>query len=122
MKADLSKIRSLWLPTLVLLSACSQSPQDRLVELGPCYKAGSTLEDKLLLRGVEIALTNAIRDLKIEVSPAQFAMLINQRINDELYPAGSLTDPAHVLSKATEWADSSVCRDAKQQAINPGKS
>lgn len=121
MKADVSKARSLWLLSLVLLSACSQSPQDRLVELGRCYKAGSTLEDKVLLRGVEIALTNAIRDLKIEVSPAQFAMLINQKINDELYPAGSLTDSGHVLRTATKWADSSVCQDAKQQAIDAAK-
>lgn len=122
MKADVIKVRSLLLPALMLLSACSQSPQDRLVELGRCYKAGSTLDDRLLLRGVEIALTKAIRDLKIEVSPAQFAMLVNEKINDELYPAGSLTDSAHVLRTATDWAGSSVCQDVKKQTTDAAKS
>ena len=121
MQADLLKVRRLLLPALILLSACSQSPQDRLVELGRCFKAGTVLEDRVLLRGVEIALMKTIRDLKIEVSPAQFAMLINQKINDELYPAGSLTDSAHVLRTVTKWADSSVCQDAKQQGVNAGK-
>ncbi len=121
MKVDLSKVRSLWLPVLILLSACSHSPEDRLVELGRCYKAGTVLEDRVLLRGVEIALMKTIQDLKIEMSPAQFAMLINQKINDELYPAGSLTDSGHVLRTATKWADSSVCQDAKQQAIDAAK-
>lgn len=121
MKADLSKMRSLWLPVLVLLSACSQSPEDRLVALGRCYKAAGVLEDRVLLRGAEIALTRARRDLEIEVSPARFAMLINQKVNDELYPAGSLTDSGHVFRTVSKWAGSSVCQDAKQQAIDAGK-
>lgn len=121
MKVDSPKVCSPWLPALILLSACSQSPEDRLVELGRCFKAGTVLEDRVLLRGVEIALMKTIQDLKIEMSPAQFAMLINQKINDELYPAGSLTDSGHVFRTATKWADSSVCQDAKQQAIDSAK-
>nr|WP_315232901.1 hypothetical protein [uncultured Albidiferax sp.] len=121
MKANLPKVRSLWLLASMLLSACSQNPQDRLVELGRCYKAAVVIEDRVLLQGVEIALMQSIRDLKIETSPAQFAMLVNERINDELYPAGSLTDSAHVLKKVSDWAASSVCRDAKQQASSAAK-
>jgi hypothetical protein len=122
MKADLLRVRSLCLSALVLLSACSPNPQDRLVELGRCYKASVVIEDRVLLQGVEIALMQAIQDLKIEVSPAQFAMLVNQQVNDELYPAGSLTDAAHVLRTVTKWAGSSVCHGAKQHAIDAAKS
>jgi hypothetical protein len=118
MKPGLAKVRSLWLLVLILMSACSKSPEDRLVELGRCYKAGVVLEDRVLVQGVEIALLKTIRDLKIEISPAQFAMVINQKINDELYPRGSMTDATHVLKKVTEWASSSVCKDVKQQAVD----
>lgn len=79
-----SAVCRLWLPVLILLSACSHSPEDRLVKLGRCFKAGTVLEDRVLLRGVEIALMRTIQDLKIEMSPAQFAMLIIQKIDDEL--------------------------------------
>nr|WP_315240763.1 hypothetical protein [uncultured Albidiferax sp.] len=121
MKVNLPKVRSLWLPVLILLSACSQSPEDRLVELGRCYKAGAILKDRVLLRGVEITSEKTIRDSKIEVSPAMFAMLINEKINDELYSEGSSTDPARVLKTLTKWANSSVCKDMKQQGVDAGE-
>ena len=121
MQVNLPKVRSLWLPVLILLSACSQSPEDRMVELGRCYKAGAVLKDRALLRGVEITSERTMQDTKFNVSPAQFAMLINEKINDELYSEGSSTDPARVLKTLTKWADSSVCKDMKQQGVDAGE-
>jgi len=121
MQIDSTAARYVLWPALILLSACSQSPQDRLEELGRCYTAGLLLHDGVLLRGVEVELAKGTRDLKNGISPTELAMLIPERIHDELYPTGSSTDPAYVTRKLTQWADTSVCQGLKQQAIDADK-
>lgn len=121
MQTDSIKARHVWWPALILLSACSQSPQDRFEELGRCYTAGLLLHDGVLLHGVEIELAKGTRDLKNGIGPAELAMLIPERIHDELYPMGSSTDPAYVTRKLTQWAGTSVCQGLKQQVIDADK-
>ena len=117
MKTVLTKVCELLL-LVSLLSACSPKPEDHFVELGRCYQAGLATDDAQMVQGVNLEIEKASREFnKTGMNPALFAMLVNEKVNDDLYPAGSSTDTDYVSKKVTQWASSSPCQGLKQPGI-----
>lgn len=113
-----SLTRSLVIPVLVgtvaLVTACSKGPEDQLVELGQCYKAAKTFQDKEMLFGVGVRLQTLLQQVESKAgSKALIPMLINEKINDKLYPHGSGSSAEEAMQKLTDWHDSDRCKSLR---------
>lgn len=95
---------------IVLVTACSKGPEDQLVELGQCYKAATAFQDKEMLFGVGVKLDPVFQQVESKVgSKAMVSMLINEKINDKLYPHGSSSSAEDAMQMLTDWHDSDRC-------------
>lgn len=106
---------------LLLVSGCTQSPQDKLVELGKCIKASQIIGDPVLAAAAanEFKVIAPAMESKIVINPALFAMLVNEKVNDELYPAGSSTNSKYVLETAASWINSNYCKELRKKVPPP---
>ena len=104
----------------ILLTACSQNPEDRLTDLARCYKAGMGLSDRALTQGVEIELAK-IGVMEPGDAAGHFNTILNLKLNGELYPQGSRTLLTYENEVLTKWAATEVCKQLKQTAIDTGK-
>lgn len=109
------------LPLFLLMSGCSQSPEDKLIELGKCFKASQIIDDPVLAAAAvhELKIVTSGMDGKIAINPALYTMVIAGKVRDELYPAGSSTNTQYVVTKAISWVNSSYCLELRKRAPPP---
>ena len=66
------------LSLLLLVSGCTQSPQDKLVEIGKCIKASQIIDDPVLTAA-------AINELKVMASAMESKIVINPSDSAKLH-------------------------------------
>ena len=122
MKTTNHRLPYLWLlPVLLLVTACTKGPEDQFIELAKCYKASKLVDDAVLRAAADaelVVITSEMENKQIK-PPSLFAMRINEKVNDELYPAGSSTNSDYVIDKALSWVNSSYCQSLRKKASTP---
>ena len=99
---------------LVVLAGCSKSPEDQLLDVGRCMKAGWLLQDRELVAAAEYRQKQVIADMpRIQGSPALFMARLNERINDEV---GMHRSKQGAMETLLEWQGSSMCQSMVKQA------
>lgn len=88
-----------------------------MVEVSKCRKASLHFKDDAFEKGTMRELERLTAELAPQLvgSPARIGVILNQRVNEELYPAGSATHGEFVGRKLTEWYESSYCQSLKSR-------
>ena len=105
---------------IATLCACSQSPEDKLMDIGECYKAGKTFNDQEMVFGVHLRLEELMQEVGSQVSnKSALFMQFNERVNDKLYPRGVSSSPEEALRLLNEWHDSERCQPMRTPMPKP---
>lgn len=106
-----------------LLSACGQSLDSALLEVGRCYKAGNHLQDETLrlAAGAEMERLlaqkrDAFKGSTVSATMHYFAP-INEQLNHEIFPQGRSTPVDHSLKLLRKWQQSSYCQGLIEKSL-----
>ncbi|MCO5358708.1 hypothetical protein [Acidovorax kalamii] len=106
-----------------LLSACGQSLDSALMEVGRCYKAGNHLQDETLrlAAGAEMERLlaqkrDAFKGSTVSATMHYFAP-INEQLNHEIFPQGRSTPLDHSLKLLRKWQQSSYCQGLIEKSL-----
>jgi hypothetical protein len=106
-----------------LLSACGQSLDSALLEVGRCYKAGNHLQDETLrlAAGAEMERQLAQKRDAFKGSAASATMHffapINEQLNHEIFPQGRSTPLDQSLKLLRKWQQSSYCQGLIEKSL-----
>ena len=99
----------------LVLSACGQSRESALLEVGRCYKAGLHLQDEVLRKAASTEAERQLRD-RNDLQESHGAAIANyfaptaEKLNEEIYPQGRSTPVEHSLKVVRGWQQSSYCQ------------
>jgi hypothetical protein len=106
-----------------LLSACGQSLDSALLEVGRCYKAGNHLQEETLrlAAGAEMERQLAQKRDAFKGSAASATMHffapINEQLNHEIFPQGRSTPLDQSLKLLRKWQQSSYCQGLIEKSL-----
>lgn len=106
-----------------LLSACGQSLDSALLEVGRCYKAGNHLQDETLrlvasaeMERLLAQKSDAFKGSTVSAALHHFAP-INEQLNNEIFPQGRSTPMDHSLKVLRKWQQSSYCQGLIEKSL-----
>ena len=95
---------------ITFISGCTSSKDDEILKIGRCHKAAQTLDDLFLKDATEFRMQSSLKD---HHGSTRDAMVIGEKLQNEIQPQGSSTPFEYSIKIANSWKNTDYCKEVE---------